>query len=256
MGKFLVGATLVAALGFGRRDCRCAGNEEEEDASSSILRGGNSRRRIVDYSEEVYNRQPLVTVVEGMPSQLGIASMSDPNGTLWCGGAPTYWITGHQPNDSPYCQIDGEWLQPRTAILPGRPNSRDRHYCVPFDVNHDGRTDIICTQGALQGLGPFPDRLVVVSASQSSSWLRWKLRSLTPSRILSIPHPFYRCRTHRDISDESEWITQVDPQRPWPANVSYHANPSGDRLEEHVRKRSFCVCGDGRQTPSRRQNQW
>jgi hypothetical protein len=106
--------------------------------------------------------QPRVKVVQKFPSMMINTGLSNPNGTAWCGGRPTYWITGHNHYRSPFCMNEkGRWIYNETVELDGSDKLNaadgtpgiDRHACVSMDVNKDGIEDIICSVGARQGQG-------------------------------------------------------------------------------------------------------
>lgn len=108
--------------------------------------------------------QPTVTVVESQPQRMVYASISNPEGTPWCEGNATYWLVGHQLEDTPHCfnAESNTWHTPKIAMmdnrdplndLDGKPPNIDRHGCDVLDVNFDGLPDIVCGVGANKGFG-------------------------------------------------------------------------------------------------------
>ena len=93
--------------------------------------------------------QPVVTMIEANKKAMGY--MIHPEGTVWCGGLPTIWLTGHdKPLDPGFCYNGTvrEW-QPGPALG----SSQDRHDCVALDANFDDVDDVICVRGAMRGIG-------------------------------------------------------------------------------------------------------
>lgn len=120
--------------------------------------------------------QPKVTTVESLPAKRVIGSLSRPNGSEWCQGRPTYWLIGHDFDDSPWCQgEDGTWERSNTTKLDfidelnaadgdGR---IDRHDCVSCDVDGDDIEDVICSVGANVGRGYGYNELYITEADGS-----------------------------------------------------------------------------------------
>ncbi|GKZ00492.1 hypothetical protein MPSEU_001001700 [Mayamaea pseudoterrestris] len=109
--------------------------------------------------------QPKVQYVDSDLPEKVVASLSYANGSPWCNNAPTFWMTGHQwenTTESPYCYENGSWKMSETvaldktdalALMDSDAPRIDRHACVGMDVNHDGLLDIICVVGADSGKG-------------------------------------------------------------------------------------------------------
>lgn len=104
--------------------------------------------------------QPNIRIIEEQPQWRSYGSISMPEGSPWCGGNKTYWLTGHQKNETPFCydaELDN-WTQPKLVVLDLKdpkdlPLYIDRHGCTTLDVNRDGLPDIICVIGANEGNG-------------------------------------------------------------------------------------------------------
>lgn len=113
---------------------------------------------------QVPSLQPNVTVVEDSPQRMVYGSISSPEGSPWCGGNATFWMVGHQLDETPHCynaELDN-WTTPEIAImdnndelndLDATPDHIDRHDCTTLDVDKDGLLDIICLVGADKGQG-------------------------------------------------------------------------------------------------------
>lgn len=108
--------------------------------------------------------QPKITIVERRPQRMNYGSISLPQGSPWCHGNATFWLVGHQLDETPYC-YDAElknWTTPMIAVLDrqdslndldAHPPNIDRHDCTLVDVNKDGLPDIVCVIGADKGQG-------------------------------------------------------------------------------------------------------
>jgi hypothetical protein len=114
--------------------------------------------------------QPRVTVMEDRPPTMAFSSLSVPNGSVWCDGAPTYWVTGHdkvrylvKPEEmGPFCFVNGTWKRSPKCLMDmddemsrmyAENRAIDRHACVRMDVNKDGLEDIVCSVGGGKGVG-------------------------------------------------------------------------------------------------------
>ncbi len=132
--------------------------------SSGMLWIGHSRavqgERAVDHS----SLQPNITIIERRPQRMSYGSISFPEGSPWCHGNATFWLIGHQLDETPYCYNSemNNWTTPEIAVLDRKddlndldshPLNIDRHDCTSLDINKDGLTDIICVVGADKGKG-------------------------------------------------------------------------------------------------------
>jgi len=128
------------------------------------------RRRLADDAFGSVLR-PKVTRIggeeDGGPStgRKVVGSLSMANGSPWCQGRPTYWVTGHHWPDHPWCYDapSGRWRNDSGVVLDYSDyrNSRedvkmrdedeliDRHDCLRVDANKDGIPDIVCIVGTV-----------------------------------------------------------------------------------------------------------
>eukprot|EP00934_Nitzschia_sp_Nitz4_P000350 Nitzschia sp. Nitz4//scaffold448_size7865//726//2399//NITZ4_009143-RA/size7865-processed-gene-0.4-mRNA-1//-1//CDS//3329552065//350//frame0 len=103
---------------------------------------------------------PQITLIEFVRQRMSFGSGAlMPHGSPWCHGNATFWMVGHQLNETPWC-FDSErqtWSERFIAVLgtmeprdPVRPNI-DRHGCAALDVDEDGLPDLICSTGSNYG---------------------------------------------------------------------------------------------------------
>lgn len=120
--------------------------------------------------------QPNFLLIE--PRNLAYASLSMPEGSPWCHGNKTFWLVGHQNDETPHCYNadSGTWNKPKIAVFDnndelndsdGNPRYIDRHGCTSLDVNKDGILDLICVVGADKGGGNGYTELYLTQADGS-----------------------------------------------------------------------------------------
>lgn len=103
--------------------------------------------------------QPNIRIIE--EQQRAYGSISKSEGSPWCDGNKTFWLVGHQKNETPFCYdaTFDTWENPEIAMFDLKeekdpsPAYIDRHDCTTIDVNRDGIMDIICVIGANKGEG-------------------------------------------------------------------------------------------------------
>lgn len=167
---------LVAESGLAKEDAAldkkdCVGGRTQQRSRPRHRRQqSNTRHRSLndeaaDNDRHLFGIRPTkITVVDRLPATKLLGSISNASGTPWCGGNRTFWLVGHEPEDSPYCEYEPDlWHKPYLAkmdlqdVLNQKDDPKkeriDRHDCVAIDANKDGKPDIICGVGANKGHG-------------------------------------------------------------------------------------------------------
>jgi len=97
---------------------------------------------------EEFDVTPKVILVETSRRMMG--SLMLPEGSPWCGGKPTYFVSGHHNPESFNCEVSPGVFE---RVVTGKFERIDRHGCSSLDVDNDGIIDIMCSRGGSKGTG-------------------------------------------------------------------------------------------------------